>query len=392
MKRVMAEPEICFFGSFDSTFPRNYLLIRGFEEIGKKVQICHEPLWEDTRFKHKEAGSIFYPFKMVVRLLTTFGTLAKKFSRIRNVSFFVVGYPGYFDVIFLRLLLLIKHRRAKIIYVPCISLYDTLIGDRKLFSNWDPRAILAFLLDKLSLNLSDLILSDTDAYSRFFFQTFGVKEHHMRRLFVGADNKVFYPRESSQVNDDNEFNVLFFGDFIPLHGIDSILLAAKQLKGKNLAINLHGKGQLYDEIQKKIHDLGLEGCPVNLDTRSNRSYVSDLLTEADLVLGIFGESTKARNTLPNKVFISLAAGRPLITAGTPAAHELLTHGDTAYLTMPGDSDSLAKGILELKENKQLLDRIATNGYKLFQERCSPAVLAQEMSAYLEEFQTGDIKR
>ncbi len=52
--------------------------------------------------------------------------------------------------------------------------------------------------------------------------------------------------------------------------------------------------------------------------------------------------TKAARVIPNKVFQALACARPVITADTPAARELLTDDVDALLVPPGDPEALGQ--------------------------------------------------
>ncbi len=67
-----------------------------------------------------------------------------------------------------------------------------------------------------------------------------------------------------------------------------------------------------------------------------------LMAASHACLGIFGTSGKAQRVIPNKVFDALAAARAVITGDTPAAREVLTHADTAWLCPPGDPRSAGR--------------------------------------------------
>src|SRR4029078_4156801 len=68
------------------------------------------------------------------------------------------------------------------------------------------------------------------------------------------------------------------------------------------------------------------------------------LHRAGCALGIFGTSGRAARVIPNKAFQALACGTPLVTAGTPAARELLRDGESALLVPPGDPHALVAAI------------------------------------------------
>ncbi len=58
--------------------------------------------------------------------------------------------------------------------------------------------------------------------------------------------------------------------------------------------------------------------------------------------GAFGEGTAA--SCPTKVFDGLACGRPVVTAASPGARELLHDGEDALLVPPGDGAALAAAL------------------------------------------------
>ena len=70
---------------------------------------------------------------------------------------------------------------------------------------------------------------------------------------------------------------------------------------------------------------------------------------ADVCLGIFGATEKAARVIPNKVFQIIASGRPLITADTPAARELLEPGPAIQLVPAADPDALRRAAQKLRE-------------------------------------------
>jgi glycosyltransferase involved in cell wall biosynthesis len=69
-----------------------------------------------------------------------------------------------------------------------------------------------------------------------------------------------------------------------------------------------------------------------------------LVARADISLGIFGTTPKASRVIPNKVFQTLALGKAVITADTPALHECFDPGEHLLAVPPGDVDALAEAI------------------------------------------------
>lgn len=85
------------------------------------------------------------------------------------------------------------------------------------------------------------------------------------------------------------------------------------------------------------------------------------LAAADLLLIPPSSAPLARfgsTVLPLKVFLYLAAGRPIVAGDTPDLREMLRHGQNALLCRPDHASSLAAAITALVEDPALAARLA----------------------------------
>jgi glycosyltransferase involved in cell wall biosynthesis len=171
------------------------------------------------------------------------------------------------------------------------------------------------------------------------------------------------------------FHVLFVGKLIPLHGLQTILEAARL--APEISFRIVGSGQL---------DALLRDPPPNVEYVPWIAYeeLPAELSRAGVALGVFGRSDKARRVIPNKAFQALACAAPLVTADTPAARELLRDGESALLVPPGDPAALAGAVRRLAADAGLRERIAAGGRAAYEARASEAVLGARWRTLLEE--------
>jgi glycosyltransferase involved in cell wall biosynthesis len=195
---------------------------------------------------------------------------------------------------------------------------------------------------------------------------------------------LFDPEGFDGPQADRPFTVLFCGSFLPLHGVENIIEAARLVGRADPGVRfvLVGSGQTFPRARKLVEEHGLQNCEFRgwqpLE-RIPAEYAS-----ADIALGIFGTTEKARRVVPHKVYQALGMGRPVITAATPAAVEVLKDGETARLCAEPYGESLAAAILELKANKKLRARLGENGLRLVRERYSAKPIALRLKKILAE--------
>jgi len=180
-----------------------------------------------------------------------------------------------------------------------------------------------------------------------------------------------------KTNLNNKFLIVFWGYFIPLQGVEYIIKAAKLLeKHQDIQFQIIGKGQEYGKILDFVNKLSIKN--INLLGRVSYEALPDYIEKADICLGIFGDTQKTLRVIPNKVYEAIAMKRPVITADTPAARELFTDRENILFCKTADPEDLAKKILELKNNKDLREKIVEGGYKIFKKSATPKIIGKEL--------------
>ena len=343
----MNKSKILFFGFFNPDYARNRVLMKGLERNGVKVSQCRV---RNGRFR-------------MVRLFCQYWMIKKDFDWL------LVAFPGQ-EAIFLARML----TRRPIIFDAFTSHYGGYILDRRYFRPNSGRAKYYRWLDKWSCRLADLVLLDTQAHIDFFIREYDLPAEKFRRIFVGADTDVFQPSVSRPAN--GKFLVHFHGSYVPLQGVEHIIRAAKLLEQEDIQFNLIGRGQTYPADCQLAQTLAIS----NINFIDNVAYekLADYMNQADICLGIFGASPKTALVIPNKVYEALVMAKPVITADTPAARELLIDRENVLFCRQADAEDLANKIIELKNDPILRQTIAAAGGWLFKNRLGETTLGSEL--------------
>ena len=349
---------VVYFGTYERRYPRNAQVISCLRRAGVEVRERHEPVW-DGREDKWGAG------------LTVAPRLALAEARLLwrpngEADAVLVGYPGHLDLPAARR----AARGRPVIFNPLVSLVDTLVGDRRRFEPDSLPARLLAAVDRRALRSAELVVADTQANADFLAELGGLSPEHLAVCFVGAEERLFRPGWAPE----EPFTAVFVGKLIPLHGLETILEAARI--AAELRIRVIGSGQLDDLLRSR---------PPNVEWIPWVDYelLPGELRRAGCALGIFGTSPKARRVIPNKAFQALACGVPLVTADTHAARELLVDGEGALLLPPGDPAALAEALRRLAADPALAQRLGKRGLATYRERASEDVLGARWRALIE---------
>jgi glycosyltransferase involved in cell wall biosynthesis len=331
-------------------------VIACLRKAGVDVHERHAPVWEGS--EHKFAAGIGTGLRLARAELSLLRRGRSDFDAL------VVGYPGHLDLPAAKRVA----RGRPVVFNPLVSLADTLVEDRARFAPGSLSARALRAVDRAAFGLADLVVADTETHAGLF-RELGAKRVEV--CLVGAEERVFAPGWRRPP----EFSALFVGKLIPLHGLDTILQAAR--RAPDLEFRIVGSGQREELLHERSS---------NVEWRRWVEYdrLPEELHSAGCALGIFGTTPKAQRVIPNKVFQALACGVPVITADTPAARELLRDGESALLVPPGDPDALVRALRKLAEQPGLTQTIAGGGLSAYREHASEAILGARWRALIEE--------
>jgi len=335
----------CLFGTYDRGHSANRLLRRALAGAGFEIEELHEPLWETTREK---AARYFAPpslARLAVRWAGSARRLVRSWRRDRPPPLVVVGFGGQLDVL---LAARICRPRAGLVFAPLVTLSETLVEDRRVFPPGGSRARLAAALDRASLRAADLVLADTAAHADYL-EELGVERERVAVWHFGVEPEFVTPSTRAPVPR----RVLFYGRYLPLHGIDTIVRAAAIL-GPHADVVLIGGGPERRGLQRRAERVGAR---ITWRDEVPLAGLRDELAGAAVALGVFGAGRKAAMVVPNKVYQAAAAGRPLVTRDGPALREVLEPGVHCVACPPGDPAALATAVAELLALPPLAERL-----------------------------------
>lgn len=376
---------VVIWGTYDLGKPRNRILLRGLRENGVKVVECHAEVWSNIEDKSEIKGLTAWA-RLLLRWFLSYPGLIARYLREPGHDAVVIGYLGLIDVLviwpFARL------RGVPIVWDAFLSLYDTVIHDRKLIGVGQPVAWVLFALEWLACRAANLVILDTRAHGEYFAKTFRIAPHRLATIPVGVEPEHFPPRQLEDLAAplDRPIKVLFYGQFIPLHGIDTILEAARLAKDEAIDWVIVGRGQEAERIRALLAAAPLPRLTwVSwVDYRELKEWIY----RADICLGIFGDTDKAARVIPNKVYQVLSAGVPLITRDSPAIREILDPETPGLrLVPPADPEALLSAVRDLAGETRA-ERHREALYTNLRENISPRAIGLSLIREIEGRLTG----
>lgn len=356
--------EVLAWGTYDLGKPRTRLTLKALADAGYAVSQVHRPIWTGVEDKSTLGSLRFLGF--LLKVLLAYPLLIFRFFLRPRPDVVLILYPGHLDVLILGLFA--KIRGVPIVWDVFISAYDTVVDDRQLISPNSAQAKILRWFEGLACKMANHLVLDTQAQAAYFRRHYKRREDQVSAVPVGAEGENFQPKSAGPPATSDI--VLFYGQFIPLHGVDTIIEAAKLTEDLPIAWKIIGTGQMKNTAQRQIETL----APANLHWTEWVPYedLIDEIAKAGVCLGIFGNSEKAGRVVPNKVYQILTAGRPLVTRDGPAIRELIpTDVKGIELVEAANPHQLADAVTKVLAQSSSDDDLHTN----VKERFSPQLIA-----------------
>jgi glycosyltransferase involved in cell wall biosynthesis len=360
--------KFCFLGAFDPAYPRNAVIRKGLAALGDDIALFP--------FSPSLKAWVRYP-ALLARLAAASLSAGRQFKPLDPDCFFVPEFC-HKDVPLARFLGSIRSK--PVVFDPLAPRYETKILDRRRGSPSSLQAWWNFKIDEASFRLADLVLADTAAHKNYFIRGYGVPPEKIGVVPVGFDDGLFDPRRFPEPDRSGgrRFTVLFVGSFLPLHGVETIVAAARIVRDRDASVEFRfvGSGQTLNRAKTLASEIGAANCLFS--PWAPYAELPRIIASAGICLGIFGRTGKARRVVPHKIYQAMGMGKPVITAASPAVREFFIHDETIVLCEEPRAETLAGAILELKKDEAKRDRIARNGERLVREKFSSRAVASKL--------------
>jgi glycosyltransferase involved in cell wall biosynthesis len=261
-----------------------------------------------------------------------------------------------------------------------ISLYDTIILDRKLYSATSLLARLLWRIERRAYRFADLVIVDTAESASHLAELFSLPPALFCACPLSTDETVLQPQPypvlspAGNNTSNGKCRILFIGTMIPLHGIDTIVACARLLEDDPLTITVIGNGQQGASVSAAGGNIHW------LREWVDSPGIAQVIAEADVCLGIFGATDKADRVLPYKIYAYSRVGRAVITAATSCLTNLTRELDySPFILVPvADAEALAEAIRELASRPQLRAQYAAASARFYAENLSNQALQAKL--------------
>lgn len=353
-----------FFGGYFSDYPRGAVLRKGLARIGAEVVEC--------RAGAKAKSWARYPLLFVEALKRG---LFRPGGASAGRCLFVPEFCAK-DVPAARLVSLLTSR--PLVFDPLAARYETKILDWGWRRRDAPSAWWNFQIDAAAFRLADLILADTAAHKRYYCEAYGLDPARVEVLPLGYDDDIFRPdlTVAPRRNSADGLQVLFFGSFLPLHGAEIAAAAARLVEAADPSIRFRfiGEGRTLAATRSAAGG----AANVSFTGRLSLTALAAAVAEADICLGIFGRTEKARRVVPHKIYQAMGLGRPVVTARTPAVEEFFADGENIVFCAEPSAEAVASAVLGLARDPARRERIARAGYELVRRDFTPEAVARRL--------------
>ncbi len=307
------------------------------------------------------------------------------------------------------------HRRGiPVVFDPMISAWDKKVLEQKKWKAEERRAKKLLALERKLMTGPEIVCWDTSCHVDFCAEYLGVPREKLRVLLTGTDEQVFKPVEESVASAERRhplvepgvgaegpdrgsrrsagvtsvepregttgepFKVLYHGAYLPLHGTEFIVEAARMTQGENVQWDFLGWGAYKASTEAKA--AGIK----NVRFLDKVPYVDvpKVICDHDVVLGVFGTTAKAARVIGNKVYECMACARPTInefcTGYPPEAKDC----KAIKFIPPGDAKAIADAVRAYRDDWANREAYFAEARAFFEKHLSMRLIKEQLKGIL----------
>ena len=273
--------------------------------------------------------------RTIVSLLAFLKNLNKALPK-SEVAYFLTGFFNFFFWVTYPALILIKIHRKRVIL-------SARGGEaRSFFQKYRPFV-------KPILRRVDTISTPSGFLRQAFLEVLGLDAVIVPNI---ADFNQFRFRPRKPVRP----NLLVTRSLEEIYNVDCVIRAFKKVHDyfPDSSLGIVGGGSQQAALEELVRDLHLNGC-VRFYGRVEHSEIQNYYDQYD----IFVNASNADN-LPGVILEAFASGLPVVSTRAGGIPYLVEEGVTGLLVDVGDSEALAKKVIELVKDPELASMLANN--------------------------------
>jgi len=242
------------------------------------------------------------------------------------------------------------------------------------------------ILERFCLNHADTVQIISDSF-RPGLRSLGVPDSKMVLVYDWVDTELIHPLPkdnsfSQELGLNDAFVIQYAGNIGFSQGVEHLLTTAKLLEGqKDIRFILVGNGVALESLYTQAEHNQLTN--VQFVPFQPRERLPQVLASADVSLVILRKGI-GLDSLPSKTYSIMASGRPILLSVDEGSetYKLVKRAGAGICVPPENPAELAKAILNLKEDKDLRERLGQYGRTWAEKYHSPQAAAKQFEKLL----------
>jgi colanic acid biosynthesis glycosyl transferase WcaI len=215
---------------------------------------------------------------------------------------------------------------------------------------------------------ADHIVVVTPAFKDFLIQNRQVPAEKISVVENGVETDQFSPSTDAErsalrheLSAGNKFVVCYVGTMGMAHGLETLLDAAARLQTENPAVLflLIGEGAEKDRIKALAQSHGLANIRF-LDQRP-REKIPAFISASDACAVLLRKTEVFKTVIPTKMLEFMSCSRPVILGVDGQARKIVEEADAGIVIEPENSIALAEAIERLAADRNLCEKLGTQG-------------------------------
>lgn len=184
-----------------------------------------------------------------------------------------------------------------------------------------------------------------------------------------------------RLNFENKFIVAYAGTHGYIHGVETVIAAAKLLENQKEFLFLFiGEGSEKRRIIQKAKELKLNN--LNFFDQMDAQKLNEYLCISDIGVATLKNIPLSEHALSVKMLTYMACKLPTIFSGNGVSRDILDDSNSGVCIEPENPDELARAIRFLYDNEAIRLRYGENGRKYVENHYSRAKLAEKFEEVL----------